>query len=87
MPTNDDISLEFSNMEPFNIGTLSPSTDSLIPTVTDNAFADMLITANEIGISFEPTKYPQNVPNGELSWGKLMCSLSTLHPLIELQVV
>ncbi|KAF9447010.1 acid protease [Macrolepiota fuliginosa MF-IS2] len=49
-------------------GTLSPATSSLIPTVTDNLFSQGSITANEIGISFEPTTSDE-VLNGELAWG------------------
>ncbi|KAG6871372.1 hypothetical protein C0995_005347, partial [Termitomyces sp. Mi166 len=37
-------------------GTLSPDFSSLVPTVTDNAFSQGLISANRIGISFEPTE-------------------------------
>ncbi|KIK03670.1 hypothetical protein K443DRAFT_94720 [Laccaria amethystina LaAM-08-1] len=48
--------------------TLSPATTSSIPTVTDNLFANGVITANEIGVSFEPTTVP-SVVNGELTWG------------------
>jgi hypothetical protein len=49
-------------------GRLSPTTGSSIPTVTDNLSGDGVITANEIGVSLEPT--PQaNVMNGELAWG------------------
>jgi hypothetical protein len=47
---------------------LSPDTNTLIPTVTDNAFKDGIISANEIGVSFEPTTTPE-VVNGELTWG------------------
>ena len=50
------------------LGTLSPATNSLIPTVTDNAFADGFITADELGISFEPTT-TENDQNGEITWG------------------
>ncbi|KIM47467.1 hypothetical protein M413DRAFT_439126 [Hebeloma cylindrosporum] len=50
------------------VGTLSPATNSPIPTVTDNLFANGVITANEIGVSFEPTTTPE-VLNGELTWG------------------
>ncbi|KAJ3573547.1 hypothetical protein NP233_g2369 [Leucocoprinus birnbaumii] len=50
------------------LGTLSPATNSLIPTVTDNLFANGQINANEIGISFEPTNTVEIV-NGELTWG------------------
>ncbi|KAG6817906.1 hypothetical protein H0H87_012374 [Tephrocybe sp. NHM501043] len=49
-------------------GTLSPATSTLIPTVTDNAFSKGLITANEIGIYFQPTTV-EEVVNGELTWG------------------
>ncbi|KXN88844.1 Polyporopepsin [Leucoagaricus sp. SymC.cos] len=49
-------------------GTLSPATNTLIPTVTDNLFGKGLITANEIGISFEPTNTIE-IMNGELTWG------------------
>jgi cathepsin E len=52
----------------FFLGTLSPATNTPIPTVTDNAFAQHIITANEIGISFEPTTVPE-ILNGELTWG------------------
>ncbi|TFK35979.1 aspartic protease [Crucibulum laeve] len=50
------------------LGTLSPATSSLIPTVTDNLFSRGIITANEIGISFEPTTTVESL-NGELTWG------------------
>jgi len=40
----------------------------LIPTVTDNLFAQGTITADEVAISFEPTTSPE-VLNGELTWG------------------
>ena len=47
---------------------MSPAADALIPTVTDNLFANGAIASNEIGISFEPTTVPEIV-NGELTWG------------------
>ncbi|PPQ91159.1 hypothetical protein CVT25_003037 [Psilocybe cyanescens] len=50
------------------LNTLSPATNSLIPTVTDNLFANGVINANEIGISFNPTTVEDN-KNGELTWG------------------
>ncbi|PPQ79426.1 hypothetical protein CVT25_002696 [Psilocybe cyanescens] len=50
------------------LDTLSPATNSLIPTVTDNLFANGVINANEIGISFNPTTVEDN-ENGELTWG------------------
>ncbi|GLB35829.1 putative peptidase A1 [Lyophyllum shimeji] len=49
-------------------GTLSPATNTLIPTVTDNAFSQGTISANEIGISFNPTTSTE-IMNGELTWG------------------
>ncbi|KAH0591101.1 hypothetical protein H2248_001205 [Termitomyces sp. 'cryptogamus'] len=50
------------------LGTLFPDLFSLIPTVTDNAFSEGLISASQIGISFEPTD-SEEVLNGEISWG------------------
>lgn len=50
------------------IGTLSPATSQEIPTVTDNAYSQGLISADSIGISFEPTT-SEEILNGELSWG------------------
>ncbi|RPD60577.1 acid protease [Lentinus tigrinus ALCF2SS1-7] len=49
-------------------GTLFPDETECIPTVTDNAFAQGLIDAHEIGISFEPTD-GIDVTNGELTFG------------------
>ncbi|KAJ3517875.1 hypothetical protein NLJ89_g224 [Agrocybe chaxingu] len=49
-------------------GTLSPATTTLVPTVTDNLFSQGTISANEIGISFEPTMASEAL-NGELTWG------------------
>ncbi|KAL5535669.1 hypothetical protein ACEPAF_3763 [Sanghuangporus sanghuang] len=50
------------------VDTLSPDTRSTIPTVTDNLFSQGTISANLIGISFEPTT--QEVSNnGELTFG------------------
>ncbi|CAA7264889.1 unnamed protein product [Cyclocybe aegerita] len=49
-------------------GTLSPATNSIVPTVTDNLFSQGTITNNEIGISFEPTTTLEAL-NGELTWG------------------
>jgi cathepsin E len=50
-------------------GTLRPDKNITIPTVTDNAYSQGLIPANEIGISFEPTDSVY-ISNGELVWGK-----------------
>lgn len=50
------------------IGTLSINTISSIPTVTDNLFGRGVITANQIGVSFEPTTQ-ETLVNGELTWG------------------
>ncbi|KAF8473762.1 acid protease [Gautieria morchelliformis] len=49
-------------------GTLSPATDSLVPTVTDNLFSEGLIPSHEIGVSFEPTT-SQSETNGEITFG------------------
>jgi len=52
------------------LDTLSPDTNSEIPTVTDNLFADGTITADEIGVSFEPiTSSSGEELNGEITWG------------------
>ncbi|KAJ8696003.1 hypothetical protein PTI98_005906 [Pleurotus ostreatus] len=40
----------------------------LVPTVTDNLFSSGIISANQIGISFNPTTTVVS-PNGELTWG------------------
>ncbi|KZT43813.1 acid protease [Sistotremastrum suecicum HHB10207 ss-3] len=48
--------------------TLSPDTNALIPTVTDNLFTNGVISSNEIGISFEPTT-TSSITNGELTFG------------------
>ncbi|KAF8879842.1 aspartic protease [Infundibulicybe gibba] len=50
------------------LGTLSPATGSLIPTVTDNLARLGIISANQIGISFEPTTSIESL-NGEITWG------------------
>ncbi|KAG6842467.1 hypothetical protein C0991_007597 [Blastosporella zonata] len=50
------------------LGTLSPATNTLIPTVTDNAFSKGIISSNLIGISFEPTT-SEEILNGEITWG------------------
>ncbi|KAL5518792.1 hypothetical protein ACEPAH_475 [Sanghuangporus vaninii] len=50
------------------VDTLSPDTRSTIPTVTDNLFSQGTISANLIGVSFEPTT--QEISNnGELTFG------------------
>ena len=49
-------------------GTLNPDTNAFIPTVTDNLFSQGVITANEIGISFNPTT-SEIAENGELTFG------------------
>ncbi|KAJ6483899.1 aspartic peptidase A1 [Mycena vulgaris] len=49
-------------------GTLTKSTSTLIPTVTDNLFSQGTITSNVIGISFEPTTTEDDV-NGALAFG------------------
>ncbi|KAL5495110.1 hypothetical protein ACEPAI_572 [Sanghuangporus weigelae] len=50
------------------VDTLSPDTGSTIPTVTDNLFRQGTISANLIGISFEPTTQ-EVANNGELTFG------------------
>jgi len=54
--------------EALTLGTLSPATSTLIPTVTDNAFSQGQIPADLLGISFQPTTVLNNV-NGEITWG------------------
>ncbi|TDL25598.1 aspartic peptidase A1 [Rickenella mellea] len=49
-------------------GTLSPDSNSTIPTVVDSLFAQGTITGHSIAISFEPTP-PQPTNNGELTYG------------------
>ncbi|KAF8971720.1 aspartic protease [Flammula alnicola] len=50
------------------LDTLSPATGSTIPTVTDNLFANGVITTNSIAVSFEPTTTAESL-NGEITWG------------------
>ncbi|KAI9450421.1 aspartic peptidase A1 [Lactarius psammicola] len=50
------------------IGTLSPATDTSIPTVTDNLFSQGTIASNLVSVSFEPTT-TTSVENGELTFG------------------
>jgi len=50
------------------LDTLSPATNTLIPTVTDNLFSAGTISAHSIGISFEPSITGNDV-NGEITWG------------------
>ncbi|RPD56618.1 acid protease [Lentinus tigrinus ALCF2SS1-6] len=49
-------------------GTLIPATSECIPTVTDNAFAQGLISNKEVGIAYAPTTSLSD-PNGELTFG------------------
>jgi len=49
-------------------GTLSPATNSFIPTVTDNLFTNGDISNHEIGVFFEPTNTVESL-NGEVTWG------------------
>jgi cathepsin E len=52
------------------VDTLSPDSSTLIPTVTDNLFSAGTITADEIGVSFQPiTSSSGEQLNGELTWG------------------
>ncbi|KAH9065697.1 aspartic peptidase A1 [Lactarius vividus] len=50
------------------LGTLSPDTNTPIPTVTDNLFSQGTITSNLVAVSFEPTT-TASVKNGELTFG------------------
>ena len=50
------------------VDTLSPATNSEIPTVTDNLFSQGTISAHEVAVSFEPLT-EDNELNGELTWG------------------
>jgi len=50
------------------LGTLSPDTNVVIPTVTDNLFTTGVISTRSIGISFEPSITGNDV-NGEITWG------------------
>ncbi|KAG1718675.1 acid protease [Suillus paluster] len=57
-------------------GTLSPSTNELIPTVMNNALSQGLITQEILGVSFAPaTSY--NDTNGALTYGGIDSSLYT----------
>ncbi|KAJ7202330.1 acid protease [Mycena pura] len=48
------------------------STDnSAVPTVTDNAFSQGLLSSNQIGISFKPVDENGEF-NGEITWGKFI---------------
>ncbi|KAF8961363.1 aspartic protease [Flammula alnicola] len=58
------------------LDTLSPATNSLIPTVTDNLFANGVTSSHSIGISFEPTTTVES-PNGEITWGGIDSSKFT----------
>ncbi|KAH9934562.1 family A1 protease [Epithele typhae] len=49
-------------------GTLRFNKSACIPTVTDNAFSQGLISAHAVGISFQPTTTTGNT-NGELTFG------------------
>ncbi|KAJ7626985.1 aspartic peptidase domain-containing protein [Roridomyces roridus] len=50
------------------LGTLSPDSNLIIPTVTDNLFSQKTITNNMIGISFEPTTSVAS-QNGAIAFG------------------
>ncbi|EMD38116.1 hypothetical protein CERSUDRAFT_152760 [Gelatoporia subvermispora B] len=50
------------------IGTLFPDTEATIPTVTDTGFAQGVLTAHEVSISFQPTTEEVNV-NGVVTFG------------------
>ncbi|KAI0059467.1 family A1 protease [Artomyces pyxidatus] len=50
------------------VGTLSPSTQSTIPTVTDNLASQGVIPSDLVAVSFEPTTSESDA-NGELTFG------------------
>jgi len=50
------------------LDTLSPATNTQIPTVTDNLFSQGIISAHSVAVSFEPTTQ-STVTNGELTFG------------------
>ncbi|KAI9443644.1 aspartic peptidase A1 [Lactarius indigo] len=50
------------------LGTLSPDSNTPIPTVTDNLFSQGTITSDIVSVSFEPTT-TTSVKNGELTFG------------------
>lgn len=58
------------------LGTLSPATSTLIPTVTDNLYSQGSITGDAVGVYFAPTTQDE-VVNGELSWGLYLRFCST----------
>lgn len=47
-------------------GTVSNTTD--VPTVTDNLYAQGIISSDLLGVSYEPSS-SADVPNGELTFG------------------
>ncbi|OCH93069.1 acid protease [Obba rivulosa] len=49
-------------------GTLSPNALGVIPTVTDNAYFEGLISQDAVGVSFQPTTSESDT-NGELTFG------------------
>ncbi|KIJ23154.1 hypothetical protein M422DRAFT_276334 [Sphaerobolus stellatus SS14] len=50
------------------LDTLSPATNTLIPTVTDNLFTQGAIPSQLVAVSFEPTN-SETITNGELTFG------------------
>ncbi|KAH9894852.1 aspartic peptidase A1 [Cubamyces lactineus] len=50
------------------VGTLNPDSTVVIPTVTDNLFAQAAIASEIVSISFEPTTSKETI-NGELTFG------------------
>ena len=54
------------------VDTLTTDTKALIPTVTDNLYADHKIFENLLSVSFEPITTDNSTAgqiNGELTWG------------------
>jgi cathepsin E len=48
---------------------LYPQNPSVIPTVTDNLFAQGAIEQNLVAVSFEPNSMSTSIINGELTFG------------------
>ncbi|KAL4242480.1 peptidase A1 family protein [Abortiporus biennis] len=50
------------------VGTLTPDTNQIVPTLTDSLFAQAVIQQNLLAVSFEPTN-TLSITNGELTFG------------------
>lgn len=67
----DCVNTTFCSIGPVDltIGSLSPATNTSIPTITQNLFNCGAISSELVSISFEPTTVP-SVKNGELTFGR-----------------